>query len=136
MYPSPSHLEHMEAAKTLLFVPDYFHYLLTGQKVNEYTEATTGQMVSPVTKDWDYELMDMLGYNKEMFCKLVMPGTNLGSLREEVQKEVGFYLYQFRYMVSDGAGEKRGRLLQKQLKQRIFLPVCMPMTRDFLHRKI
>lgn len=58
------HPEYMEAAKTLLFVPDYFHYLLTGQKVNEYTEATTGQLVSPVTKDWDYELMDMLGYNK------------------------------------------------------------------------
>lgn len=86
------HPEHMEAAKTLLFVPDYFHYLLTGQKVNEYTEATTGQLVSPVTKDWDYELMDMLGYNKEMFCKLVMPGTNLGGLTEEVQKEVGFNL--------------------------------------------
>lgn len=86
------HPEHMEAAKILLFVPDYFHYLLTGQKVNEYTEATTGQLVSPVTKDWDYELMDMLGYNKEMFCKLVMPGTNLGGLTEEVQKEVGFNL--------------------------------------------
>ncbi len=86
------HPEYMEAARTLLFVPDYFHYRLTGQKVNEYTEATTGQLVSPVTKDWDYELIDLLGYNKGMFQKLVTPGTNLGGLTEEVQKEVGFNL--------------------------------------------
>lgn len=84
------HPEHMQAAEALLFVPDYFHYCLTGKKVNEYTEATTGQLVSPVTKDWDYELIDMLGYKKEMFQELVMPGTNLGGLTEEVAKEVGF----------------------------------------------
>lgn len=87
-----SHPEYMEAAKALLFVPDYFHFRLTGQKVNEYTEATTGQLVSPVTKNWDYELIEMLGYNKEMFQKLVMPGTSLGGLTEPVQKEVGFDL--------------------------------------------
>ena len=49
----------------MLHVPDYFHYLLTGQKTCEYTEATTGQLVSPETKDWDYELIDMLGYPRK-----------------------------------------------------------------------
>ena len=56
------HPEYLEQAETLLHVPDYFHFLLTGQKTCEYTEATTGQLVSPITKDWDYELIDMLGY--------------------------------------------------------------------------
>ena len=46
-------------------MPDYFHFLLTGQKTCEYTEATTGQLVSPITKDWDYELIDMLGYPRK-----------------------------------------------------------------------
>lgn len=86
------HPEYMEAADCLLFMPDYFHYRLTGKKVNEYTEATTGQLVSPVTKDWDDELIERLGYNRKMFQKLVTPGTNLGSLTEEVREAVGFDL--------------------------------------------
>ena len=60
--------KHMEAAETLLFIPDYFNYKLTGAKVNEYTEASTGQLLNPETKDWDYELIDMLGYNRNMLC--------------------------------------------------------------------
>ena len=59
------HPEYLEQAETLLHVPDYFHFLLTGEKTCEYTEATTGQLVCPTTKDWDYELIDMLGYPKE-----------------------------------------------------------------------
>lgn len=84
--------QYMEQAETLLFIPDYLHFLLTGRKANEYTEATTGQLVSPVTKDWDYELMDILGYKKEMFQELVMPGTSLGGLRKELVDEIGFDL--------------------------------------------
>ena len=75
--------EYLEQAETLLHVPDYFHFLLTGQKTCEYTEATTGQLVSPITKDWDYELIDMLGYPRKMFQKLIMPGTVVGHLTEE-----------------------------------------------------
>ena len=82
--------EHMEAAETLLFVPDYFNYKLTGVKVNEYTEASTGQLLNPETKDWDYELIDMLGYNRGMFCKVTKPGTKVGNFTKEVQEEVGF----------------------------------------------
>ena len=54
--------------------------------------ATTAQLVNPVTKDWDYELIEMLGYNKEMFRSLSMPGTVVGSLKEEIANEVGFQL--------------------------------------------
>lgn len=86
------HPEYMDQAETLLFVPDYFHFLLSGQKVNEYTEATTSQLVHAQTKEWDYELMDMLGYNKKMFQKLVLPGTSLGGLRPELVKEIGYDL--------------------------------------------
>ncbi|MCC8045683.1 MAG: rhamnulokinase [Clostridiales bacterium] len=87
-----NHPEQLEQARTLLHVPDYFHYLLTGNKTCEYTEATTGQLVSPVTKDWDYDLIEMLGYPKEIFQKLIMPGTVVGTLSEKVKKEVGFDL--------------------------------------------
>ncbi len=87
-----THPEYLEQAETLLHVPDYLHYLLTGKKTNEYTEATTGQLVNPETRDWDYELIDMLGYPRRIFQKLIMPGTVIGNLSEKMQKEVGFDL--------------------------------------------
>ncbi len=82
--------EQLEKAETLLTMPDYFHYLLSGVAVTEYTEATTGQLVSPVTKDWDMELIERLGYPKRIFRKIVVPGTEIGRLTESVKAEVGF----------------------------------------------
>jgi rhamnulokinase len=80
----------MEEAERLLMVPDYFNFLLTGNKLSEYTNATTTQLVSPVTKDWDFELIEKLGYNKKMFGKISMPKTVVGTFTAEVEKEVGF----------------------------------------------
>lgn len=82
--------EQLAQAKTLLMMPDYFHYLLSGVAVAEYTEATTGQLISPDTKEWDMELIEKLGYPKEIFQKIVMPGTVLGELTEAVRAEVGY----------------------------------------------
>lgn len=84
------HPEYLEQAETLLYVPDYFHYLLTGKKVNEYTEATTGQLISAKTNEYDWELIERLGYPKKIFQKLVMPGTKLGPIRPELAEEFGF----------------------------------------------
>ncbi|MCI9220084.1 MAG: rhamnulokinase [Lachnospiraceae bacterium] len=82
--------EQLAKAKTMLLMPDYFHYMLSGVAATEYTEATTGQLVSPDTKDWDMELIERLGYPKRIFRRMVTPGTVLGELTEEVQAEVGF----------------------------------------------
>lgn len=82
--------EQLEQAETMLLMPDYFHYLLSGVAVTEYTEATTGQLISPETKDWDMELIEKLGFPGKIFRKIVTPGTVLGELTDEVQKEVGF----------------------------------------------
>jgi len=82
--------EQLAKAKTMLMMPDYFHYLLSGVAVTEYTNATTGQLVDPKTKDWDMELIQKLGYPAEIFQKIVTPGTVLGELTDEIQKEVGF----------------------------------------------
>lgn len=82
--------EQLEQAKTMLMMPDYFHYMLSGVAATEYTNATTGQLVSPRTKQWDMELIKMLGYPEQIFQKIVTPGTVLGDLTPEVQKELGF----------------------------------------------
>lgn len=82
--------EALEQAESMLMIPEYFNFLLTGKKAAEYTNASTTQLVSPETKDWDYELIGMLGYPKRIFQKIEKPGTVLGSLTEELQREVGF----------------------------------------------
>ena len=82
--------EELEAADAMLMIPDFFHYKLSGKKVQEYTEATTAQLVNPETKDWDWELIDMLGFPKGIFQKILMPGTPIGNLTCEVQEIVGY----------------------------------------------
>lgn len=82
--------EKLKMAKTFLMLPDYFQFLLTGIKASEYTNATSTQLVNPDTKQWDYDLIDMLGYPKDIFMQLKVPGTVLGDLSENIREEVGF----------------------------------------------
>ena len=82
--------ELLSKAESMLMIPDYFHFLLTGVKKQEYTNATTTQLVSPETKTWDYELIESLGYPKKLFTELSMPGTVVGELTKKIQDEVGF----------------------------------------------
>lgn len=84
------HPEYIEKAAKLLMIPDYFHYLLTGVAATEYTNATTTQMVSPITKTWNMNLIERLGYPKQIFQTILLPGSELGHLTEEIQREVGF----------------------------------------------
>lgn len=84
------HPEYLEQAKTFLMVPDYFHYLLSGVKSNEYTEATTSQLINPETKEWDLELIDRVGIPTEIFQPVKVPGTVLGDLSAQVQEEIGY----------------------------------------------
>ena len=81
--------EIMEQAKTFLMIPDYFHYLLTGRKVNEYTNITTTQLLDYQTNQISEELLHKIQVTKELFQPIVMPGTNIGPLSETMQKELG-----------------------------------------------
>ena len=82
--------ELLEQAHRLLLVPDYLHYTLTGVMSNEYTEASTSGLVSAETKDWDRELLDLLGFPQKLFGTLSLPGTALGGLRPALREELGF----------------------------------------------
>ena len=81
--------ELLEQADSFLMIPDYFNYLLTGVKRQEYTNATTTQLVSPESNDWDRELIGRLGYPDHLFSRLSMPGTVVGPLTEAVKQETG-----------------------------------------------
>ncbi|MBP1969240.1 rhamnulokinase [Virgibacillus natechei] len=85
-----SNPEILEKAKTFLMIPDYLNYLLSGVKANEYTNATTTQLVNAFTKKWDKDLLDQLGINKDMFQEILPPTSSLGNLKAELVKEFGF----------------------------------------------
>lgn len=82
--------QELADAKTMILIPDYFNFLLTGRKVTEYTNASTTQLLHPETKEWDFELIDMLGFPRDIFTEIKLPGTIVGELTEEIQKKVGF----------------------------------------------
>ncbi len=79
----------LEMAETLLFMPDLFHYFFTGIKVNEYTDASTSQMLDPQTRGWAYELVRAFGLPSQVLGTLVPPGTVLGPLRASIASETG-----------------------------------------------
>ena len=82
--------EVLEQAETMLMLPDYFHYLLTGVKMQEYTNATSTQLINPKTCDWDMELIRMLGYPEKIFLPVTKPGTVVGNFTDEIAAEIGY----------------------------------------------
>ena len=76
-------------AEKILFVPDALGWMLTGEAVCEYTIASTSQLLNPVTKELDARLLGSLGLDRSLFGRMVMPGTRIGTLTEEVQKMTG-----------------------------------------------
>ena len=82
--------ELLAKAERFLMIPEYLNYLLTGEAKNEYTNATTTQLVNAKTQDWDFELMEKLGFPTKIFGKLNMPKTVVGNLTEKISAQVGF----------------------------------------------
>jgi rhamnulokinase len=77
----------LEAATTLLLMPDLFGYWLTGRVGAEVTNASTTQLLSIVTGDWDTKLMAELGIRRDLFPALRHPGDPVGDLLSEVLRE-------------------------------------------------
>jgi len=82
--------ELLEQAKSFLMIPDYLNFLLTGEMKNEYTNATTKQLVHADTKEWDFALIEKLGLPKHIFGEIYLPKTTVGYLTKDIQALVGF----------------------------------------------
>lgn len=80
----------LDSAKHFLMMPEYLSLKLTGQIKNEYTNATTTNLVNAESKEWDKEILDTLGIPSEIFCELSLPGTVVGNFTDEVKAEIGF----------------------------------------------
>ncbi len=79
----------LEQADLFLMMPDFFHWCLSGSQVVEFTNATTTQCFHATERNWSWELLRGLGLPTQIFPDVVLPGTKLGRLREDVAERTG-----------------------------------------------
>ena len=82
--------EELQSAETLLMLPCYFNYLLTGIMANEYTAASTSGLLNAADRNWDTGIIERLGLRREMFNEIMPTGTLLGKLTQAVALETGY----------------------------------------------
>lgn len=75
--------------QTLLLIPELLRYWLTGQKLSEWTNASTTQFMSAVRPEWDGALLEKLGLPGQILAPLVPPGTVTGELLPAIGQETG-----------------------------------------------
>ena len=80
----------LDKARSFLMLPDYFHYRLTGVKRQEYTNATSTDMVSALTHRWDEEILEKFGFPKVLFGDLSQPGSKVGTFLPAIREAVGY----------------------------------------------
>ena len=68
----------LDGVTDFLMIPEYLMYRLCGVKSHEYTNATTGGMVSAETGAFDTDITEALDLPKHLFRPLQQPGTPIG----------------------------------------------------------
>ena len=74
----------LDIAERFLMTPDYFHWQLSGEKCNEYTNASTTQLLHAESGDWSRTVLDAFELPTHIFSTPVQPGVNLGKLSSGV----------------------------------------------------
>ncbi|HNW58899.1 MAG TPA: rhamnulokinase family protein [bacterium] len=83
------HSAALAAAAKVLFMPDAFSYMLTGEMAAEYTIASTSQLLDARSKTFDRTLLEALGMDESRFGRMLLPGEVIGTLTAAVQKQTG-----------------------------------------------
>ena len=76
-------------ADKILFMPDLLSYMLTGKQVCEYTDASTSQLLNPVTRQLEPSLLEAIGVSPSLLHPLTDSGTVIGVLSDVVMEETG-----------------------------------------------
>ncbi|GAE21540.1 rhamnulokinase [Bacteroides pyogenes] len=79
----------LKAADKLLFMPDLFSYFLTGVANNEYSIASTSELLDARRRNWSLSAIRALGLPEHLFGEIIPPGTIRGKLKEEIARETG-----------------------------------------------
>ncbi len=95
----------LEAADCFLTIGDYFNYLFSGVACVDESLASTTQLYNPRTRSWSERLIELCGFPKKIFPKVVRPGTVVGPLLPDVCAETGLTGLQVIATCSHDTGE-------------------------------
>ena len=71
----------LRKAARLLMVPELITYLLTGEKVSEYSECSTTGLLDAQKRNWAWDVIRTLGLPEQIFGEVRMPGAPAGTYR-------------------------------------------------------
>ncbi len=77
----------LDAAATMLLIPDLLHYWLCGATTSEFTNATTTQCFDPRFGGWATDLLERLDVPTRLLPEVVQPGTPLAPLSRVVAED-------------------------------------------------
>lgn len=86
---SEKNSENMQKAKTLLFMPDLFNYLLTGVARCERSIASTSQCYNPVSHEWASGMLEALGLGNVPWAPFIDAGEVLGPVQDSIARATG-----------------------------------------------
>lgn len=89
MYLKENEPEIFENTEKVLLIPDLFAYMLTGEMRAEASIASTTNLYNPYKRDWDYDLIERLGLDKNLFPEIIKAGNIYGYLTDEICEELG-----------------------------------------------
>ena len=126
------HPEWLRKVGSFLMVPDYLNFLLTGVKKQEYTNASTTQLLDAVSCDWDRELIKKLGFPDNLFGELSMPGTVVKEKsRNQSGETTGVSIGNLKETADSESRGKCGCLLPEVIEEVGFdCKVILPATHD------
>jgi rhamnulokinase len=76
-----------DVAETFVTIPDLFNYWLSGELVNEFTNATTTQCFDPRQRDWSTKILDAFNIPTHLFKPVTDTGTQIGTLLPSLAEE-------------------------------------------------
>lgn len=76
---SRANADYAARAEHFLFVPDYIAYRLSGVIANEFTIASTSQLLDCAKADWSDELLEAVRLPRRCVKPLTQPGTRIGT---------------------------------------------------------
>jgi rhamnulokinase len=77
----------LKSGKRLMFIPDLLNYLMSGENKTEISVAGTSQLFNPLKRDWDDELLSIIGINRSNMNEIINPGENIGVLKPSISQQ-------------------------------------------------
>lgn len=79
----------LEHASSLMFMPDFLNFMLTGKKKSEFTFATSSQLLDPINRTWEPRLFKALEIDISLMSDIINPGNILSPIHPHIARNSG-----------------------------------------------